>query len=64
MAEIEEKLIKSIIRGFNRIIILWLLSREPMSEYKILKSLRDHRSNPTLRGGILPTLRSRSERVL
>ena len=41
MAEIEEELIKSIIRGFNRMIILWLLSREPMSGYKILKSLRE-----------------------
>lgn len=41
MAEVEEELIRSMIRGFNRMIILWLLSRKPMSGYKILKSLRE-----------------------
>lgn len=40
MGELEEELIKAVIRGFGRTVILWLLSRKPMSGYNITKELR------------------------
>ncbi|MEM0215987.1 MAG: PadR family transcriptional regulator [Candidatus Bathyarchaeia archaeon] len=40
MVELERDLIKATIRGFSRVIILWLLSRKPMSGYAITKELR------------------------
>lgn len=40
MAEVEEELIRSTIRGFSRAIILWLVSRNPISGYKITKEMR------------------------
>lgn len=40
MGEFEEELAKAAIRGFGRTIILWLLSRKPMSGYSIIKELK------------------------
>lgn len=40
MAEAEEDLIKAIIRGFSRVIILWLISEKPMSGYRITKEMK------------------------
>lgn len=41
MVEVERDLVKATIRGFSRVIILWLLSRKPMSGYAITKELRN-----------------------
>jgi len=40
LAEVEEELIKATIRGFSRAIILWLVSQEPMSGYKMVEEMR------------------------
>jgi DNA-binding PadR family transcriptional regulator len=39
MAEVERELFKATIKGFSRIVILWLLSRKPMSGYSLSKEL-------------------------
>ncbi|MEM2250145.1 MAG: PadR family transcriptional regulator [Candidatus Bathyarchaeia archaeon] len=40
MAELESELVKSAVRGFSRVVILWLLSQKPMSGYSVTKELR------------------------
>lgn len=40
MAEDEKYLIKATVRGFSRVIILWLVEQEPMSGYRIIKEMR------------------------
>lgn len=40
MSELEKDLFKSAIRGFSRVIILWLVSHKPMSGYTISKELK------------------------
>ncbi|MGB9960354.1 MAG: PadR family transcriptional regulator [Candidatus Bathyarchaeales archaeon] len=40
MKELEKDLAKAAIRGFSRVIILWLVSRKPMSGYTISKELK------------------------
>jgi len=40
LAEDEGYLIKVTIRGFSRAIILWLMEREPMSGYRVIKEMR------------------------
>lgn len=40
MAELEKDLVKAMVRGFSRVIILWLLSRASMSGYSISKELK------------------------
>ncbi|MEM2911883.1 MAG: PadR family transcriptional regulator [Candidatus Bathyarchaeia archaeon] len=40
MNELEKDLVKATIRGFSRVIILWLVSRKPMSGYGISKELK------------------------
>jgi len=40
LADIEKGLIKATVRGFSRAIILWLVSREPMSGYRIAKEMK------------------------
>lgn len=39
MTEAEKELIRATVRGFNRVIILWLVSHKPMSGYAILKEI-------------------------
>lgn len=40
MAELEKALIKATVRGFSRVLILWLLSRTSMSGYSLSKELK------------------------
>ena len=40
MAGDEEYLIKVTIRGFSRAMILWLMEREPMSGYRVVKEMK------------------------
>ena len=40
MANVEKDLIRTTVRGFNRAIILWLVSQEPMSGYRIVKEMK------------------------
>jgi DNA-binding PadR family transcriptional regulator len=40
MIDMESELVKSAIRGFNRVIILWLLSQKPLSGYSVTKELK------------------------
>lgn len=39
LADVEKDLIKATVRGFSRAIILWLVSQEPMSGYRIVKEM-------------------------
>lgn len=40
MAEVEKDLLKTAIRGFSRVLILWLLNRKSMSGYSVSKELK------------------------
>ncbi|MEM3613044.1 MAG: PadR family transcriptional regulator [Candidatus Bathyarchaeia archaeon] len=40
MDDLESELVKSAVRGFSRVIILWLLSQKPMSGYSVTKELK------------------------
>jgi len=39
LTDIEEDLIKMFIRGFNRVMILWLLRHGPLSGYRIIREM-------------------------
>lgn len=39
MAETERDLVRATIRGFSRAVILWLVSKKPISGYKIVKEM-------------------------
>ncbi|MEM3770293.1 MAG: PadR family transcriptional regulator [Candidatus Bathyarchaeia archaeon] len=41
MVDLESELFKSAVRGFSRVIILWLLSQKPLSGYSVTKELRN-----------------------
>lgn len=41
MVELERDLVKATVRGFSRVIILWLLSRKSMSGYAVARELRE-----------------------
>ncbi|PMB74102.1 hypothetical protein C0199_01425 [Candidatus Bathyarchaeota archaeon] len=40
MVNLESELVKAAVRGFSRIVILWLLSRKPLSGYSVTKELK------------------------
>lgn len=40
MDNLENELVKSTVRGFNRVVILWLLSQKPLSGYSVTKELK------------------------
>ena len=40
MSEAERYMIKAIIRGMSRSIILWLVNQKPMSGYSIVKEMK------------------------
>lgn len=40
MSNLESELVKSAVRGFSRVIILWLLSQKPLSGYSVTKELK------------------------
>jgi DNA-binding PadR family transcriptional regulator len=51
-----EELIKAMVRGLNRLIILWLLSKERMTGYGIMKELRRITGQPLSPGVVYPLL--------
>jgi len=51
-----EELIRSMIRGLNRLIILWLLSRESMTGYRVMKELERITGQPLSPGIVYPLL--------
>jgi len=40
LMELEKDLVKATLKGFSRVLILWLLNGKPMSGYHISKELR------------------------
>jgi len=56
MAETEKELIQTTIRGFSRIIILWLISHKPMSGYRIIKELEQLTEQKLNPGIVYPLL--------
>jgi len=40
MAEAESELIRAVVRGFSRAIILWLVSQKSLSGYTIVKEMK------------------------
>ncbi len=52
----EEGLVKATIRGLSRVAILWLLSREGMSGYRVTKEMRRMTGQPYTSGIIYPLL--------
>jgi PadR family transcriptional regulator PadR len=40
MADLESDIIKATVRGFSRVLILWLINQNPMSGYGITKELK------------------------
>lgn len=51
-----EELIRSIVRGLNRLIILWLLSRESMTGYRVMKKMAQITGQPLSPGIVYPLL--------
>ena len=39
MAEEEKDIVRDVVRGFSRAVILWLISQKPMSGYTIVKEI-------------------------
>jgi DNA-binding PadR family transcriptional regulator len=39
MAEEERDIVRDVVRGFSRAVILWLISQKPMSGYTIVKEI-------------------------
>ena len=64
MAEDEEYLIKATVRGFSRVIILWLVEREPISGYKIVKELKRLTAQRFHSGIVYPLLYEMEDRDL
>lgn len=40
MADLESDIVKATVRGFSRVLILWLINQNPMSGYGITKELK------------------------
>lgn len=56
MADLEKNLLKTAIRSFTRVLILWLLNRKPMSGYSISKELKRLTGWSFHSGGVYPLL--------
>lgn len=56
MAEAEEDLIKATLRGFSRAVIIWMVSRKPMSGYRITKEMRRLTGRSSTSGVVYPLL--------
>jgi len=52
----EENLIRATLRGLSRAIILWLLSKRPMSGYKITKEITRLTERKFTSGVVYPLL--------
>lgn len=64
MEELEKDLVKATIRGFSRVIILWLISRKPMSGYGIVKELKRLTGQKFHSGVVYPLLYELEENKL
>jgi len=53
---IEEDLIKSAVKGLNRVMILWILSRGSLSGYRIIKEMEKLTERSFNSGMIYPLL--------
>lgn len=56
MADIEKNLIKAMVRGFSRSIILWLISHNSMSGYEMMKEIKRLTGEKLHPGVIYPIL--------
>ena len=56
MAEEERDMIRAIVRGFSRAIILWLTSQKPISGYSIIKEIERLTGQKFYAGIIYPLL--------
>jgi PadR family transcriptional regulator PadR len=41
LINLESELVKSAVRGFSRVVILWLLSQKALSGYSVTKELKN-----------------------
>jgi DNA-binding PadR family transcriptional regulator len=64
LAEIERDLIKATLRGFNRTIILWLVSQKPKSGYEIVKEMKRLTGQHFHSGVVYPLLYELEEKKL
>lgn len=64
MSFIEEDLIKSAVKGLNRVIILWILSRGSLSGYRIIKEMEKLTERSLNSGMIYPLLYDLEEKGL
>lgn len=64
MEELEKDLVKATLRGFSRVIILWLISRKPMSGYGIVKELKRLTGQKFHSGVVYPLLYELEENKL
>lgn len=56
MDEAERNLIKATVRGFSRAVILWLVSKKPMSGYRIVEEMKKLTGQKFSPGIIYPLL--------
>jgi DNA-binding PadR family transcriptional regulator len=54
--EAERDIVKATLRGVNRAIILWLISTEPMSGYRVIKEMERLTDQKFHQGTIYPLL--------
>ncbi|MEM2972053.1 MAG: PadR family transcriptional regulator [Candidatus Bathyarchaeia archaeon] len=64
MEKLEKDLVKAVVRGFRRIIILWLISQKPMSGYGIVKELGRLTNQKYTSGVVYPILYELEEKRL
>jgi DNA-binding PadR family transcriptional regulator len=64
MEKLEKDLVKAAIRGFRRIIILWLISQKPTSGYGIVKELGRLTNQKYTSGAVYPLLYELEEKKL
>jgi len=56
LVEAEKEIVKAALRGFNRAIILWLISSKPMSGYSVIKEMHQLTGEKSHQGIIYPLL--------
>ncbi|MDI6847537.1 MAG: PadR family transcriptional regulator [Candidatus Bathyarchaeia archaeon] len=64
MKELGKDLVKATVRGFSRVIILWLISQKPMSGYGIVKELKRLTGQKFHSGVVYPLLYELEENKL
>jgi len=64
MADLESDIIKATVRGFSRVLILWLISQKPMSGYSVKKELKRLTGQNFHSGVVYPLLYDLEEKEL